>query len=121
MLDSIRLSENSKRQIVRIKRKTGIENWNTVCRWAFCLSIKESPHVDSSDAFQISNVEMTWKTFTGKNESSYYALAAQSYAMRSKEDISLHDHLTQHISRGISIIHSRVANKSIEDLLKLTQ
>jgi len=42
MIETIRISEKGKQQLTRLKRKTGIENWNTLCRWAFCLSLSES-------------------------------------------------------------------------------
>jgi DNA sulfur modification protein DndE len=38
-IDRFRLSETAKEQLTRIKRATKIEQWNTLCRWAFCLSL----------------------------------------------------------------------------------
>jgi hypothetical protein len=27
-------------QLIRLKTRTGITQWNILCRWAFCLSLK---------------------------------------------------------------------------------
>ncbi|WP_435947067.1 DndE family protein [Dryocola sp. BD586] len=32
-IDNVRLSEKAKQQLITLKRRTGIENWNVLCRW----------------------------------------------------------------------------------------
>jgi len=41
MIETIRISEKGKQQLIQLKRKTGIDNWHTLCRWAFCISLAE--------------------------------------------------------------------------------
>ena len=41
-IDVLRTSMNVKNSLSRIKTLTGIPNWNIICRWAFCLSIKQT-------------------------------------------------------------------------------
>jgi len=41
-LDHIRVSERGRDQLVRLKRPTGIQHWNVLCRWAFCMSLADS-------------------------------------------------------------------------------
>ena len=40
-LRQIRLSSQAKEQLIRLKTRTGIGQWNILCRWAFCLSLAE--------------------------------------------------------------------------------
>ena len=64
-IDIIRLSEKQKQQLIVLKRRTGIENWNVLCRWALCLSLADPTEPPKEDIPTDSNVEMTWKTLTG--------------------------------------------------------
>ena len=36
-----KLSQPEKDRLIRIKAKTGIQNWNVLCRWALCWSLSE--------------------------------------------------------------------------------
>ena len=40
-LEQIRLSQAAKEQLLRLKRRTGIKNWNVLCRWGLCRSLAE--------------------------------------------------------------------------------
>jgi DNA sulfur modification protein DndE len=40
-IKQIRLSSQARDQLIRLKTKTGIAHWNILCRWAFCLSLKQ--------------------------------------------------------------------------------
>ena len=33
-VEHIRLSKQAKNQLIKLKRVTGIEHWNVLCRWA---------------------------------------------------------------------------------------
>jgi DNA sulfur modification protein DndE len=35
IIKQVRLSQQAKDQLARLKGKTGIKNWNILCRWAF--------------------------------------------------------------------------------------
>lgn len=41
IIKQIKLSNAAKDKLSRLKGKTGIQNWNVLCRWAFCFSLKE--------------------------------------------------------------------------------
>ena len=41
VIKQIRLSNTAKEKLSRLKGKTGIQNWNVLCRWAFCYSLHE--------------------------------------------------------------------------------
>ena len=59
-LDTIRLSEQSKDQLARVKRNTRIKNWNVLCRWALCMSLAEEATPNQMKIPADSSVEMTW-------------------------------------------------------------
>ena len=106
-IDVIRLSEKQKQQLIILKRKTGIENWNVLCRWALCMSLADPTVPPKEDIPSDSNVEMTWKTFAGDQASVYLSLlkvAAIKSVNSDKKAMELHDVLKAHISRGINFL-----------------
>jgi len=103
-IDTIRLSEKQKSKLVTLKRKTGIENWNVLCRWALCMSLAEPSVPPREDIPTDSNVEMTWKVFAGEHSDIYLALLRQAYKNQSVqlEDIHFGDFVRLHLNRGIA-------------------
>ena len=61
-----KLSQPEKEKLIRIKSRTGIQNWNIICRWALCWSLNESTIPGGVDPQSDSNVEMSWFTFAGE-------------------------------------------------------
>ena len=61
-----KLSQPEKERLIRIKAKTGIQNWNVICRWALCWSLAEPSVPGGVDPQSDSNVEMDWSTFAGE-------------------------------------------------------
>ena len=57
-----KLSQPEKEKLIRIKSRTGIQNWNILCRWALCWSLKEESIPGGVDPQSDSNVEMSWIT-----------------------------------------------------------
>src|SRR5262249_49237405 len=82
MIEVVRVSEKAKTQLTTLKRRTGVQNWNVLCRWAFCLSLAESSLPPDEHIVTDSSVEMTWKTFTGGKDGLYWALLT----VRAKRD-----------------------------------
>lgn len=119
-IDSIRLSQQSRDQLIRLKRITGIEQWNTLCRWAFCLSIAEETNPPSTKIPADSSVEMTWKTFAGEHAELYHALLLERVIGEGKEPSkeSLLQGLRAHITRGIVYLTARRELKDIAGLIK---
>ena len=52
-----KLSQPEKDRLIRIKAKTGIQNWNVLCRWALCWSLAEPSIPGGVDPLSDSNVE----------------------------------------------------------------
>ena len=69
-----RLSIPEKERLIRIKARTGISNWNVICRWALCWSLNEPSVPGGAMPLSDSNVEMSWLTFAGEYHEIYEEL-----------------------------------------------
>ncbi|TVL98790.1 MAG: DNA sulfur modification protein DndE [Candidatus Brocadia sp. WS118] len=105
-IDIIRLSEKQKQQLIILKRKTGIENWNVLCRWALCMSLADPTTPPKEDIPSDSNVEMTWKTLGGEFESAYLA-AVKISLNKSNSNLTFNEYFRCHLSRGMSILNNK--------------
>ena len=118
-IETVRLSEKAKGQLITIKKYTKIDNWNVLCRWGLMLSLKEESIPPHEDIVTNSNVEMTWKVFGGEFSDIYLAMLRQ----RIKTDLGeidedeLNYHFKLHLHRGISYMLS--STKEIDSLLSL--
>jgi DNA sulfur modification protein DndE len=119
-LDTIRVSEEAKNQLITLKRRTGLEQWNYLCRWAFCVSLAESNPPPDSDINTDSSVEMTWKTFGGDHHHVYRALLKQRLRRDGIEitEESLENQFTLHLHRGIGYLVGEDDLQSIEALVQ---
>ena len=121
IIKQIRLSNQAKDKLSRLKGKTGIKNWNILCRWALCYSLKEGSIPTDIQIIQDSNLEMSWFTFSGEDSDLYEALII---AWCKSKDLPLdHDTVSKyfklHLERGISYLCGTNFIKSINDLLEL--
>ncbi|MFM5182157.1 DNA sulfur modification protein DndE [Aeromonas veronii] len=115
MIDSIRLSEKAKQQLILIKRKTGIENWNVLCRWALLISLAENTSPPYEDIATDSSIDISWKVFTNEFNELISTLLKESF----HNDSTYHDfnvYFKLHLHRGISFLNSNVS--LIDDLYK---
>jgi DNA sulfur modification protein DndE len=120
-IETVRLGADTKIHLSTLKKRTGIPNWNTLCRWAFCLSVSDSTPVRDRTENGVGAVEMTWKTFAGEEEEIYRLLLVdrcQSEHGSVHRDI-LAKTLRQHIARGAARLVSKRELKSVSDLLAL--
>lgn len=120
-LRQIRLSSQAKDQLIRLKTKTGINQWNILCRWAFCLSLQQPTPPTPIDVPADSNIEMTWHVFGGDAEEIYLALLKERCHRDGFEntDEILQRQFRLHLHRGISYLATPQAIKSIADLINL--
>jgi DNA sulfur modification protein DndE len=94
----------TKNRLMTLKRRTGIDNWNILCRWAFCLSLQEADPVGERHDEAGVSIEMTWKTFAGDVSDIYEALLV-SRALDDHIDFAVipaSTLLRRHITRGVS-------------------
>jgi DNA sulfur modification protein DndE len=117
-IEHIHLSQQAKEYLIRLKSKTGIRQWNILCRWAFCLSLAEPTIPPATKIAMDSNVEMTWKVFGGVYHEIYYALIKERCkkdGLEISEEI-LTDQFRLHLHRGIGYLF---ANSSVNDISTL--
>src|SRR5271157_869845 len=120
-LKQIRLSTQAKDQLIRLKTKTGIQQWNVLCRWAFCLSLRQPTPPTPVEVPADSNVEMSWQVFGGETQELYLALLkerCQRDGLGSSEEV-LARQFRLHLHRGISYLATPQAIRTIADLLHL--
>jgi DNA sulfur modification protein DndE len=120
-IKQIRLSTQAKEQLIRLKTRTGIPNWNVLCRWAFCLSLRQASPPAPLDVAADSNVEMTWQVFGGDAHEIYLALLRERCerdGLGSSEEV-LARQLRLHLHRGIGYLAAPQSIRSISDLVKL--
>ena len=73
-IERIRLSQQARDQLIKMKRATGITHWNVLCRWAFCVSLAEPTIPPTAKILADSSVEMSWRVFGGTHQDIYLAL-----------------------------------------------
>jgi DNA sulfur modification protein DndE len=104
IIDVVRVSEKAKNQLLTLKKRTGIHQWNVLCRWALLASLAERAIPPHEEIVTDSNVEMSWKTFSGTLDDAITAVVRQ----RAHEDRVADDQLPQffkiHLHRGISYL-----------------
>lgn len=117
-VDHIRLSQQAKDQLARLKRWTGLKHWNELCRWAFCVSLADSMPPATARIPADSNVEMEWKVFGGLYHELYWALLKERCrrdGLDTAEEV-LATQFRLHLHRGIGILATDRQLRSISDL-----
>jgi len=120
-IKQIRLSSQARDQLIRLKTKTGIPHWNILCRWAFCLSLKQPAVPTPLEVPADSNVEMTWHVFGGEAHELYLALLkvrCEQDGLGTAEDV-LAKQFRLHLHRGIGYLATPHLIRSMADLVKL--
>lgn len=120
-LDTIRISKQGRDQLITLKRRTGVPNWNTLCRWAFCLSLAEDSPPRMVKIPADSPVEMTWRTFAGDLDDVFLVLLRFDLHRVGipVNDETLADYCRLHIHRGIGYLVGDPRVRNIADLVAL--
>jgi DNA sulfur modification protein DndE len=109
VIDRIRLTAAAKIQLGTIKRRTGIEHYNVICRHAFCVSLANPTTPPEEDFTFSGGLEIDWRTFTGGNETLYLNLMIQRHLTDSLiiAPEPLRQGITSHVHRGLSYLAGR--------------
>ena len=120
-IKQIRLSSQAKEQLIRLKTRTGIGQWNILCRWAFCLSLAEPTPPTPIEIPADSNVEMSWPVFGGEYHELYLALLKERCARDGLDTgpDTLNRQFRLHLHRGISHLATPNKVRGIGDLVAL--
>jgi DNA sulfur modification protein DndE len=120
-VETVRVSELGKRQLTTLKRRTGIRNWNVICRWAVCVSLGELSRPPIIDKGDWSNVEMSWSTFGGPHADIYSAvfMARCSADGLDTDPDTLAEQFRLHLHRGLTHLVGLEETRSLPGLLSL--
>lgn len=121
IMKQVRLSQQAKNQLFRLKGKTGIKNWNVLCRWALCYSLSEKTLPTDISIVADSNLEMSWLTFGGDYYELYEALV-KAWCIQmglNTDDDTVAKYFRINLERGIAHLCGTGFIKSIDDLVKL--
>jgi DNA sulfur modification protein DndE len=118
-VETIRISKQGKDQLSKLRKQTGIEHWNVLCRWAFCVSLKEKTTPPPVTQKLDGGVEMTWKVFAGENSELFSALIwmrahQDGFALTPEGGATC---LRIHLHRGLAYLASGKETKSLSDLI----
>ena len=121
IVKQVRLSQQAKDQLSRLKGKTGIKKWNILCRWALCYSLAEKTLPTDIPIASDSNLEMSWYTFGGDYYEIYEALVkAWCISMGlGTDNETVAKYFRLNLERGIAHLCGTSFIKSIDDLLLL--
>jgi len=103
-VDYVRVSVKGKEVLIKIKKRTGLEHWNEVCRVAFCRSLSNPTPPPIVGKTGDSSIDMEWRTFAGP----YQEELASLIIFRAKNDgidlskkEALSEYFRSHLERGI--------------------
>lgn len=119
-IEHIRLSMQAREQLIRLKRYTGIEHWNVLCRWAFCHSLADVHVPPPARIPADSNVEMSWRVFGGRHADVYLALLKVRCLKDGLplDDETLAQQFRLHLHRGIATLANTREIRDISDLVQ---
>lgn len=121
IIKQVRLSQQAKDQLSRLKAKTGIKNWNILCRWALAYSLAENTVPTDIDLVADSNLEMSWFTFGGEYYEVYEALV-KAWCLKmglAVDEDNVSKYFRLNLERGIAHLCGTGFIKSVDDLLEL--
>lgn len=108
-MERVKLTSAARNQLATIKRRTGIEHNNAICRHALCISLA-NPSVPPNENFSFSGgLEIDWRTLTGGQEDLYTNLLIVrllSEGKRITED-AIRQAFLLHVHRGLSYLVAR--------------
>lgn len=118
-IETVRVSAQAREQLSRLKRHTGIENWNVLCRWALCVSLAEASVPPPTKIVADSNVEMPWRVFGGRYADVYAALVRQRCVNDGlgTDDVTAAEQFKLHLHRGIAYLAGDRKLRSVADLV----
>lgn len=108
-IDRVRLSSAAKQQLVTLKRRSGIEHYNVLCRHALCASLANASPVPDETHQYAGGIEIEWRVFAGEAEDTYLNLLVVR-CLKDEGSASadgLKRTLTRHLHRGLSYLTSK--------------
>lgn len=108
IIERVKISAAGKQQLSTLKRRTGIEHYNVICRHALCASLANATKVPPEALQYSGGLEIDWKTFAGEAESTLTNLLIARAIVEDGDSspIYLRNILQSHVHRGLSYLMS---------------
>lgn len=118
-VESVRISAQGRDQLIKLKRQTGIENWNVLCRWALCCSLREKTPPPRPPVVVDGGVEMSWRVFAGDSSEILAALIYQRARLEGCNETADGPGvcLRAHVHRGLGYLASGKELRGISGFL----
>ena len=113
MIDRVKLTAAAKQQLINLKRRTGIEHYNTICRHALVVSLNNPANVPIENLQFTNGIEIDWEVFCGGYGHTYLNLMIARAAQEGVQpsDGNIRQLLSSHLHRGLSYLASRNENE----------
>lgn len=108
-MERIKLSASARNQLATLKRRTGIEHNNAICRHALCISLANPSMPPDENFCFVGGLEIDWRILTGGQEALYTNLLVirlLSDGKRVSEE-TIRQTFLLHVHRGLSYLVSR--------------
>lgn len=118
-VDVVKVSARAKETMIRVKRRTGLEHWNEICRIALCRSLGTPSDPPPWKGHGDVAIEIEWKTFAGplSNELGVLVLfSAARYGVDLKSRDAVAQFFRSHLERGIASLQNL---KTLGELTKV--
>lgn len=117
-VERVRVSAKGKEILIKIKRRTGLEHWNEICRIALCRSLANPTPPSKLEKPGDSSIDMDWKVFAGamhRELTAIFLLRIYRDGKNINKKETLSEMFRDHLERGIQSLQNV---KSINDLLR---
>lgn len=118
-VEHVRVSAKGKEILIRVKRRTGLEHWNEICRFALCRSLANPVPPPKLDKLSDSSIDMEWKTFAGSLQetlTSLTVLRAEKDGVDLSRKDAMPEYFRAHLERGIASLQNI---RSLADLYEI--
>lgn len=102
-VENLKITDRGRDLLIKLKRITGLEHWNEICRIAFCFSLRDQSVPPPYEQVAERKVVIEWKVFAGDQSNLYAGLLV----LRHHHDRRLgfkgttEECLRRHVQRGL--------------------
>ena len=118
-IETVRIDDHGREQLIWLKRHTRIETFNVLCRWALCASLAE-PTKPPNRAFKGDAVDIAWRVFGGAHHEIYLAMIKARCRRDGlpADEITVHEQFRLHVHRGLGYLAGDKELRSISALAR---
>lgn len=119
-IETLRLGASDRERLVRIKRHTGIESWNVICRWALLIGLASNARASSSGERRDA-VEIKWGVLTGEHSDFYAGLVQLTFGTKKPGTQSISDFVHTRIEYGLQVLTRQVSKGQLGSFRELAE